>query len=192
MNVELKSFSQRGTFQGVIRSVYIQGVFGISGLNEAAIYEVYFEKVYKTAFYILKNEELAKDATHDTFIKVFKNWGKMKQQSKLNAWITTIATRTAIDIYNKNKKQLAYKLKEEHIAISDEFNYKKDELENYLDAIPPDQKQVLILKYIEDLTEKEIASLLSIKLGTVKSRIYRAKQKLYDQYQLGGDNGVES
>lgn len=116
----------------------------------------------------------------------------MKQQSKLNAWITTIATRTAIDIYNKNKKQLAYELKEEHIAISNEFNYKKDELEKYLDAIPPDQKQVLVLKYIEDLTEKEIASLLSIKLGTVKSRIYRAKQKLYDQYQLGGDNGVES
>lgn len=165
-------------------------MFGISGLNEAAIYEVYFEKVYKTAYYILKNEELAKDATHDTFIKVFKNLGKMKQQSKINAWITTIATRTAIDIYNKNKKQIAYELKEEHISISDEFNYKKEELENYLDAIPPEQKQVLVLKYIEDLTEKEIASLLSIKLGTVKSRIYRAKQKLYDQYQLGGDNGV--
>ena len=56
--------------------------------------------------------------------------------------------------------------------------------------ILPEQKQVLILKYIEDLTEKEIASLLSIKLGTVKSRIYRAKQKVYEQYQLGGEDVV--
>ena len=70
------------------------------------------------------------------------------------------------------------------------IKYRKVELENYLDAIPPDQKQVLVLKYIEDLTEKEIANQLSIKLGTVKSRIYRGKQKLYEQYQLGGDEGV--
>ena len=64
------------------------------------------------------------------------------------------------------------------------------ELENYLEIIPPEQKQVLVLKYIEGLTEKEIANVLSIKLGTVKSRIYRAKQKLYEQYQLGGEDVV--
>ena len=95
---------------------------GISGLDEKEIYEDYFEKVYKTTYYILKNEELAKDATHDTFIKVFKNLRKLKQQAKISAWITTIATRTAIDIYNKNKNQLPYELKEEHVAITDEFN----------------------------------------------------------------------
>ncbi|MFB4167907.1 RNA polymerase sigma factor [Virgibacillus sp. JSM 102003] len=163
----------------------------ISRPNEKEIYEGYFEKVYKTTFYILKNEELAKDATHDTFIKAFKNFNKINQQSKINAWITTIATRTAIDIYNKNKKQLTYEFKEEiYASNSDEFNYTKDELENHLDNIPPDQKQVLILKYVEDLTEKEIAKRLSIKLGTVKSKIFRAKQKLYEQYQLGGENSV--
>jgi RNA polymerase sigma-70 factor, ECF subfamily len=165
-------------------------VFGISRLDEKEIYEHYFEKVYKTAYYILKNEEQAKDATHDTFIKVFKNLGKINQQSKINAWITTIATRTAIDIYNKNKKQIVYELKEEYVSTTDQFNDKKDELENYLNVIPPEQKQVLVLKYIEDLTEKEIANQLSIKLGTVKSRIYRAKEKLYELYQLGGEENV--
>ncbi|GGA63656.1 RNA polymerase sigma factor [Ornithinibacillus halotolerans] len=166
-------------------------MLGINRLKERDIYENYFEKVYKTTFYILKNEELAKDATHDTFIKVFKNLGKMKDQTKINAWITTIASRTAIDIYNKNKKLITYELKEEHAHISDEFNYTKDELESYLKSIPPEQKQVLILKYIEDLPEKEIAKQLSIKLGTVKSRIHRAKQKLFDLYQLGGDSDVQ-
>lgn len=163
----------------------------ISRPNEKEIYEGYFEKVYKTTYYILKNEELAKDATHDTFIKVFKNLGKIKQQSKINAWITTIATRTAIDIYNKNKRKLTYEfIEENHVSDSDEFDYTKDELENYLDNIPPEQKQVLILKYMEDLTEKEIAKRLSMKLGTVKSKIFRAKQKLYKQYKLGGEDSV--
>ncbi|MHA6250297.1 RNA polymerase sigma factor [Oceanobacillus sp. CAU 1775] len=165
-------------------------MFEISKLDENEIYVRYFDKVYKTSYYILKNEELAKDATHDTFIKAFKNLRKIQDQSKLNAWITTIATRTAIDIYNKNKKRITHELKEEHIPVSDDINYKKMELENYLESIPPEQKQILILKYIEDLTEKEIAKLLSIKLGTVKSRIYRAKQKLFDQYQLGGEDIV--
>ncbi|MGJ9459883.1 RNA polymerase sigma factor [Oceanobacillus sp. CF4.6] len=164
----------------------------ISRSNEKEIYESYFEKVYKTAYYILRNEELAKDATHDTFIKVFKNWGDINQQSKINAWITTIATRTAIDIYNKNKMQLAFEFIEEYVSITDEFNDKKDELEKYLNHIPPppEHKQVLVLRYIEDLTEKEIANQLSIKLGTVKSRIFRAKQKLYEQYHSGGENSV--
>lgn len=163
----------------------------ISRLNEKEIYESHFEKVYKTAYFILKNEELAKDATHDTFIKAFKHLNKINQHARINTWITTIATRTAIDIYNKNKKQIAYKFKEEnYLSKSDEFNVEIDELENYLDNIPPEQKQILILKYMEELTEKEIANLLSIKLGTVKSRIFRAKQKLYEQYTLGGENRV--
>lgn len=163
-------------------------MFEISVLNEREIYEIFFEKVFKTTFYILKNEELAKDATHDTFIKVFKNLGKINKPSSLNAWITTIATRTAIDIYNKNKRQSAYMFEEENYVLnSDDSNYQKDELENYLANLPPEHKQVLILKYMDDLTEKEIAKLLSIKLGTVKSRIFRAKQKIFEQYQTGGE-----
>ena len=73
-------------------------------LNEREIYEIFFEKVFKTTFYILKNEELAKDATHDTFIKVFKNLGKINKPSSLNAWITTIATRTAIGRISKGRQ----------------------------------------------------------------------------------------
>lgn len=167
-------------------------MFEISTLNERKVYELFFEKVYKTTFYILKNEELAKDATHDTFIKVFKNLGKINKHTSMNAWITTIATRTAIDIYNKNKRQSAYTFEEENYVLnSDEFNYEKEELENYLANLPPEHKQVLVLKYMDDLTEKEIANLLSIKLGTVKSRIFRAKQKIYEQYQTGGEERIE-
>ncbi|MCT2535309.1 RNA polymerase sigma factor [Aquibacillus koreensis] len=156
--------------------------------DEHALYETYFEKVYKVTYYILKNEELAKDATHDRFIKVFKNLGKINKQSKVNAWITTIATRTAIDIYNKNKKQSTQEFKDENYGSdANMFDFEMHELVNYLEHIPPEHKQVLVLKYVEDLTEKEIAKLLSNKVGTVKSRIFRAKERLYEQYKIGGD-----
>ncbi|KAB7663019.1 RNA polymerase sigma factor [Bacillus sp. B1-b2] len=157
-------------------------------LNEKDIYEKYYNKVYKTTFYILKDRELAKDATHDTFIKVFKNLKKLKDHSKLNAWITTISTRTAIDSYNKYKKRMTYELEETNFLVNtEEINSVKEELNHYLATISPEQKQILILKYIDGLTEKEIAKILSIKLGTVKSRIYRAKQRLSHQYKVGGE-----
>lgn len=161
-------------------------MFEISRLDENKIYVHYFNKVYKTTYYILKNEELAKDATHDTFIKAFKNLKNLQDTSKVEAWITTIATRTAIDIYNKNKKKITYELKEEIIPAVVGIDDKHIEIEDYLEFLSPEHRQILVLKYIEDLTEIEIAELLSVKLGTVKSRIYRAKQKAYKQYQLGG------
>lgn len=161
-------------------------------MNEKEIYELFFEKVYKATFYILKNEELAKDATHDTFIKVFKNIRKINNHSKLSAWITTIATRTAIDIYNKNKRQLTHIFEEKnYILNTNEVNNRKDEIEYYLANLRPEYKEILLLKYLHGLSEKEIAHLLSIKLGTVKSRIYRAKQKVYQQYKSGGESKFE-
>ncbi|PAE13204.1 RNA polymerase subunit sigma [Niallia circulans] len=164
----------------------------ITKMNKKEIYEYFFEKVYKATFYILKNEELAKDATHDTFIKVFKNLGKINDHSKLSAWITTIATRTAIDIYNKNNRQSTRMFEEEnYISTTNEFNDERDEIEYYLADLRPKYKQILILKYLDGLSEKEIANLLSLKLGTVKSRIYRAKQKIYRQYHSGGESKLE-
>jgi RNA polymerase sigma-70 factor, ECF subfamily len=158
-------------------------------LNEKEIYFKYFEKVYQIIFYITKNEETTKDLTQDTFIKVFKNLSKVRNESNIQAWIVTIATRTAIDFYNKNKKQNIIEFIEDKFLsdTSTHWNEDKEELEDYLNLLKPEQKQILILKYIEELSEQEIAKLLKIKLGTVKSRLYRAKRKIADQYHLRED-----
>lgn len=157
------------------------------GMSEQEVYQQYFERVYKTVFYILKNEEMAKDATQETFIKAFKKLYQIRDCSKLEAWITTIATRTAIDIYNKNKKTKTIEyIDDEYGVFINNQGIEKVDLETYLNQLNPEHQQILVLKYLEDLSEKEIAKFLKVKLGTVKSRLSRAKKRLLDQYQSRG------
>jgi RNA polymerase sigma-70 factor, ECF subfamily len=152
------------------------------------LYERYFDQVYKTTFYIVRDLELAKDATQETFIKVFKNEKQLQDPTKVESWIITIATRTAIDFYNKRRKlEQVVDLNEENFSSEKEMkNEDVLDLDQYLNDINPEQKQILVLKYIENLSEKEIASRLKIKVGTVKSRLSRARKKILEKHQLGG------
>lgn len=161
--------------------------------NERKFYNTYFENVYKTCFFILKDENLAKDSTQETFFKAFKNIHKLEDASKEKAWITTIASRTSIDIYNKHKKRNEI-LDDDKIIYqqTDTSNGTNDALDNMalskaLDHLKPEQKEIMILKYIEEHSEKDIAALLGIELGTVKSRLHRAKNKLAHFMKSGGD-----
>lgn len=157
-------------------------------LDNQDIYEQYFEKIYKTIFYIVRDRELAKDATQETFIKAFKSIKSLKNPTKIESWIISIATRTAIDFYNKRKKrnQIVQSYKEKMTLTPEMENQDFGDFDQYLNDITPEQKQVLALKYFDNLSEKEIASRLKIKLGTVKSRLSRAKKKLLEKYQSGG------
>lgn len=167
----------------------------IQGLSERELYEQNFENVYKTAYFILKDKELAEDATQETFVKAFKNLHNLQDITKIGAWLKVIASRTAIDIYNKKKKRnetisedfLMYK---EH-SYEEKEEESVQEIEEKLEILKPEFKEILILKYIEGLKENEIADLLKIKLGTVKSRISRAKEALIGKGKTGGEEDVE-
>lgn len=107
-------------------------------LHEQKLYEKYFDKVY----YILRNEDIAKDAIQETFIKVFKNLNKVKDLSKIESWIMSIATRIAFNIYNKKKKQKVVEFVEDNYASEmNEWDGSKDELERHLNHINPDQSK---------------------------------------------------
>lgn len=160
-------------------------------MNEREMYDVFYEHVYKTAFFIVKDVELSKDITQETFIKIFKSVHKLKEKKKIKSWITTITIRTSYDELKKLKKFSYYseevlKNIENKNILTPEEVLDKREFNETLERLNIEFKEILILKYIEKLSEKEIAELLDIKLGTVKSRIHRAKEKLSFHYNKGG------
>ncbi len=167
------------------------------------IYEMFYSHVYKTAFFITKDHHLTQDIVQETFIKVFNNLDKLEDGSKMKAWISTIATRTAIDFIRKQRKGNEFdtedfdtlKLNGSEHASTVEEEVEKSLISRLIKAeiqkLSPEYRTVLYFKYIEDLKDQEIANVLGLNAPTVKTRIHRAKnqlkKKLHTKYFMDGE-----
>lgn len=154
------------------------------------LYVTYYQRVYASCLLILKNHAIAEEATQEAFIKAFECIHTLREPSKFGAWIASIATRIAINIYNRDKKVVLMDNQEvlDNFArrtypIDDPVSYVEDmqiskELRLAINRLEPPLNQLIILKYYWELSDPEIAELLEIPLGTVKSSLYRAKKML--------------
>ncbi len=155
-------------------------------------YLKYYQRVYATCLLILKNYALAEEATQEAFLKAYTKLSTLKDQEKFGAWVAAIATKLSIDIYNQNKKLSLFKEEEVrqqyteiwetpdnyepcHKYIEKETN---QEIRKAIYGLTPVLKQMVILKYYWNLTDPEIAEMLNIPVGTVKSSLYRARKLL--------------
>jgi RNA polymerase sigma-70 factor (ECF subfamily) len=158
-----------------------------------ALYMKYYQRVYGTCFLILKNTALAEEATQDAFLKAYTKIHTLKEPEKFGAWVAAIATKQAINIYNRNKKVFTIDEKEfmeQYLRLNNERLYENDPCSQYLLkekteeirkailCLTPLLKQMVILKYYWTLTDPEIAQTLKLPLGTVKSSLFRARKLL--------------
>jgi len=123
------------------------------------------DKAYGIAFRYLKNEEDAMDALQESFIKIYKGLSSFNFESKFDTWVYRIVTNVCNDLYRKNKKKC-------------------------LDMLADEHREVIILRDIKGFSYEEISEILDCSLGTVKSRISRARLRLKDIY-LEGKNKKE-
>ncbi|WP_221565353.1 RNA polymerase sigma factor [Alkalihalobacillus sp. TS-13] len=154
------------------------------------IYETFRHKVFKVAVMITHDRYLAEDIVQETFIKAFKKIDSILDIDKIGSWLSTIASRTAIDLIRKEKRSGAI-LVEDVIYTANEYNQEKNdveqiveglwmekEIEHEVSALKPVLREVFLLKYDDGLKEEEISDRLQLPLGTVKSRLYRARQQI--------------
>jgi len=138
------------------------------------------EGLYRTAFAYTKNEQDAVDILQDTVYKAYISIDKLKEPKYFKTWITKILINGAINFINKEKKIVT--LVEN---ISNNCNYNKDnrieeklDILNLIDELEDKHKNVIVLKYFQDLTITEIALVLECPIGTVKSQLNKALVKL--------------
>jgi len=159
--------------------------------KERIIFELFYEKIYKTAYFMTKDPHMSQDIAQESFIKAFKKIDTIKEPSKISAWLGTIATNTSLDYLRKRNRFNDIAVEEEHIDYITENNsrvssverlvelkYLKKTIQENMSLLRPEYKQILILKFEYGLKEKDISRLLGISEGTVKSRYHRAKQQL--------------
>lgn len=131
--------------------------------------------------------ELAKDAMQEGFVKIFKNIGSFKAESKVDTWMTRIMINTTLNHIKKHKR---YEFLEDNESASKMVNNKYDvsadsisalshaELLSLLHELPDGYRMVFNLYAIEGYTHREIGEQLGISEGTSKSQLNRARKQL--------------
>lgn len=139
------------------------------------------EAMYKTAIVILRNEDDAYDAIQDALIKMYKNIQNLQKAEAFKSWSRRIIINSCYDIIEKNKKiiDMNSRLTDTYGEIREDVYKCEDELVKILDQIEPDLRLTVTLYYYNELTVKEISEIIKIPEGTVKSRLSRARKKLY-------------
>lgn len=151
------------------------------------IYQHYNRQLYYFIFSIVKNTADAEEGLQLTFIRVIKNIQSLKSPEAFHSWLYRIAYNQAITICSKDKhkvnldddtnlEEIIYdkEMPDELYIKSEIVNLVKDEI----DKMPEIYGQVAILKYFDDLTIKEIAEVLNIPTGTVKTRLSIIRENL--------------
>lgn len=134
--------------------------------------------LYRVAKSILSKEEDVEDAISESILKAYKNIKSLKDESLFKTWLIRIVINESNNLYKKRIKEVAVD-REHFINIKTNDTYKDLTLYNAINSLDEELRITTILFYFEDIKYKDIAKILSIKEGTVKSRLSRAKEKLY-------------
>lgn len=142
--------------------------------------------LYRIAYSYFKDKDSASDAVQDTALTGYKNFEKLRDKDRFNSWITTILVNRCREISRKNNRVILEEYSENII----EFNNRREacgsvskveeklDLFNILHKLDDKYKEVISLKYFGDYTIAEIAKVLDIPEGTVKSRLNFGLRKL--------------
>nr|WP_302595343.1 RNA polymerase sigma factor [uncultured Cellulosilyticum sp.] len=155
---------------------------------------LYENNIYKLCLKMLQNEEEAADAFQEVCLKVWKQLKHYKGDAKLSTWIYRLTTNQCIDLLRKNKKHITHisifqrnekdeewlidEVSKEDVVGQVEAKALKEVIQIGLSELKPEYRAIIVLKDVEDYSYDEIAEILQISLGTVKSRLSRARGAL--------------
>ncbi len=167
-------------------------------------------KIFNTIYSFTGNYEDALDLTQETFINAYRHIDKFRQESNIYTWLYRIAINLCKKHYHRKKKQDSvftsslddpetlqhvekrvseYRSATEILELDEEQSMVRREIA----CLPKKHKAVIVLKYMQDLSYEEVADVLGCGVGTVKSRLSRAKEKLKQRLERAvevGHNGL--
>ena len=142
------------------------------------LYERLADRVYRFALSLLRSPHLAEEVLQETMMAVWREAGRFEGRSKVSTWILGIARNQAFRLLRREEKGRRLPEIEHEASDPAEQSEMSVRVERSLDALPPQQREVLHLVFYENLTVNETASVLGIPPGTVKSRMYHARRAL--------------
>lgn len=173
-------------------------VFKIIETNSSQLFAVLYDRfsklVYNKCYGFSKNKEEAEDLTHDVFVRLFVKLKTFKGDSKFSTWLYSFTFNFCVNYVQRNE----HKKKEKVTVVTDQikeeetfnevedaqlFELKSEKLTKALTLIDAKDKIILLMKYQDEMTIKEISETLNIGESAVKMRVKRAKEKVITTYQ---------
>ena len=160
--------------------------------GETSYFEVlvlkYQNKLYATILNITKNSHTAEDIVQEAFLKSFQKLDTLRDRKQFYPWLKRIAINLALLTFEKNKRMVDVSSDDDSYDFFDNITSKespeseilneelKKYVRKYVDSLPDKLRVVIILREVEDLSYEEISEILKIPVGTVRSRLFNARQ----------------
>lgn len=154
------------------------------------LYDRYGTKVYQKCLSMVRDPDLAKDLTHDIFLKTFVGLSKFDHRSKFGTWLYRITYNFCLDHLRKQQRKREDPLEEEGSMDLPEDDpnearmlaIRAERLLEVLERLDPEDKALLLMKYQDDLPVAEIQEVLGVGPSAVKMRLLRARARCMDMY----------
>jgi RNA polymerase sigma-70 factor (ECF subfamily) len=180
----------------------IDAVGGKDGFEE--LVRRYQRPITGYVFRMLGDYESSLDVTQEVFIKVYNSLHKYSAEYKFSTWLYRIAHNAAVDHFRRNSvtplsietenADGTYELQIESRGASPEQDHEQREWRNEIDEVvkrlPPAYRDLILLRHARDLSYDEIADVTGLPLGTVKNRLFRAREMMREIFIERGFTGI--
>lgn len=155
------------------------------------LFQQYEQDLYRMAYIYVKNENDALDVVQETAYKSFKSIKELKEPKYFKSWLIRIAISCSLDILRKRKKVVPLKSDFEEFtsgAVHEDLP-SGITLRGMIEELREEEKSVILLRFYQGMTLKEVSETLDIPLGSAKTILYRGLEKLRKKWK--GDDACE-
>jgi RNA polymerase sigma-70 factor (ECF subfamily) len=141
---------------------------------------------FRLAYSVLRSREEAEDVAQEALTRAYRQFHRLRDRTKFRSWLTRTAWRLALDRVRANRRrsvrETGHAVPEQHASTVEDVEQREraDALWRAIDALPGKLRLVIVLANMEGHGTAEVASLLGIPEGTVKSRLFDARRRLKD------------
>lgn len=154
---------------------------------------------------MLNNYDASLDVTQEVFIKVYNSLEKYSSEYKFSTWLYRIAHNAAIDYMRRNCSVSQQSIEAENADGTYQFQIEspqptpeqdrersewRTEIETVVKCLPPVYRELILLRHTHDLSYDEIAEVMNLPLGTVKNRLFRAREMMREMFVKRGFTGL--
>lgn len=156
------------------------------------LYDRYSKLVYNKCLGFAKSNKEAEDLTQDIFLMLYVKLGSFKGNSKFSTWLYSFTYNFCVNYVNRNKERkindnsVKFETHEDvPVEVTDNLllEMQVDKLKKALELIAPEDKSILLLKYQDGASIKELEDILELKSSAIKMRLKRAKAKVTEMYK---------